>query len=297
MSLPGAGILRLLCTASFIVRCFRLDFVSKIAFLTTLLHLRRRARACVGRAKPDFHPMNVHSSPLTPSSDAAVTRNFLSVIEMIQRKSFTLAAITVLLLCPLTPQLNAQVGVSNLEFSPLGNVFRSANQFLAAGFTTDSSATQFSLTGVSLPFASTAGTIDNFTVSIYTASGTNLPDTLVGTLAGPTSPPSSVTSTFTNSSLLLNANTTYWITWGFTSGTGFYESPQMNVTSASGDWALIDRPAISTNAGSSWSAGGVGFPMQFSVQASAVPEPAAAATLAGLIILGFTATRRRRRTA
>jgi hypothetical protein len=204
-----------------------------------------------------------------------------------------------LLLCTVltVSALPAQtVGVSNLGGTPLGNVYRAANSFVGSGFTTDSTFAQYTLSEVIIPLDGTTG-ITDFTVSLYTNSGTNKPGTLLATLAGPSSPLAGQNS-FINDGVTLEANTSYWVTWGFTNGGGgFYLAPQMASNVGTGAWTVTNFGTYSSNAGASWDLGGAGYPYQFSVAATnAIPEPSTYAMIFGAGALGLAAWRRRART-
>jgi hypothetical protein len=186
------------------------------------------------------------------------------------------------------------VGVSNLGGTPMGNGWREANYFVGSGFTTDSTFAQYSLSEVIIPITDTSGVTD-FTVSLYTNSGANRPGTLLATLAGPSSP-SAGQNSFINSSVTLAANTSYWVTWGFTSGGGHFQAPAMASNVGTGAWTVTNFGAFSTDAGASWDLTMAGYPYQFSVAATnAIPEPSTYAMIFGAGALGLAAWRRRTR--
>ncbi|MBP6508323.1 MAG: PEP-CTERM sorting domain-containing protein [Opitutaceae bacterium] len=182
-----------------------------------------------------------------------------------------------------------QPGVSNLAGTPLGTVYRSANQFIAQSFITDSSSAQFQLSMVTLPIVSGSGMTD-FTVQIRNDLSGG-PGSLVGTLTGSTSPTNGPYD-FVNGSMLLDASTTYWVTWGASSGD--FGSPQMTGNMGSGDWALGNY-TNSYNDGANWYGPSSGYSYQISIQGiSPVPEPSTYALLFGALIFGFVAWHRRR---
>jgi hypothetical protein len=201
---------------------------------------------------------------------------------------------TTLLLFVLTATAAAQTTfVSSLALSSTGSVTRGANQNVGERFVTDNSAATFTLNSVSLALNFASG-MDDFTVRLMTDSGSNTPGTLLGTLSGPVSPSGTSTFLYTASGLTLNANTSYWVTMGFTSGAGSYTVPLTNtLAGATGPWTLNGN--VSDFSGS-WIAGGMGGAnnLLLSVQASAIPEPSTYALLFGAGVLGLAAWRRRR---
>jgi hypothetical protein len=182
-------------------------------------------------------------------------------------------------------------GVSNLTGTSLGNSYKAAGKFIAQSFTTSASANPFRLSSVSLPISSGYG-INDFTVRIQ-EDLSGLPGAVVGTLTG-TSSPTTGQFDFVSGSLNLDASTTYWITWGFTSGSGQFGSPQMAGTAGTGDWTFGNSTA-SSDAGASWFGPNPGYSYQISIQAmSAVPEPSTYAALLGALALGLAIWRRRK---
>jgi hypothetical protein len=183
--------------------------------------------------------------------------------------------------------------VSTLGLSSTGGVTRSANQFVGGRFVTDNSAPTYTLNSISLALGSANG-INDFTVNLMTDSGANTPGTLIGTLSGPVSPTSTNNFLFSASGLTLNANTSYWVTMGFTSGAGSYEVQLTNtLAGATGPWTLNGNAGYFSG---SWIAGGMGGAnnLLLSVQATAIPEPSTYALLFGVGVLGLAAWRRRR---
>jgi PEP-CTERM motif len=198
------------------------------------------------------------------------------------------------------PAVHAQVGVSNLSSTHNnGTIYPPAPRLLAQSFTTDSSATYFTLDSVSLMLYQSAGTIVDFTVTVR-SDDSAIPGSLLGTLAGNASPTADFMGqqyTYTASGVTLAADTTYWITWGFTdpvdAGATFIGTPVQD-TAATGQWTLGANRA-SFDAGATWPSEANGsFPLQISIQATAIPEPGTYAAMLGVAALGLTAWRRRR---
>ncbi len=205
-------------------------------------------------------------------------------------------------LAALAATAHAQVVVSNISATHNNGVtYPPAPRLLAQSFTTDSSSAQFNLISVSLMFYQSVGTIGNFTVTVY-GNDSGKPGSVLGTLSGNASPTATFAGqqeTYTASGVTLNANTTYWVSWGFSSpnddGATYIGTP-MQDTSATGQWSLgVTR--VSFDFGSSWAGfAATEFPAQISIQASAiaVPEPGTYAAIAGAAALGLAAWRRRR---
>jgi hypothetical protein len=196
--------------------------------------------------------------------------------------------------CLLAVSASAQITVSNWA-SP-GNAENEISAYaptaynpVAAPFTTDNAT--YSLNSVIL-LLSAADNSSPLTVSIYSA-GTSEPGSLLETLSGanPATPGYSYFS-FSSTGLTLTPNTTYYIV-AATSGLGYYT------------WSGSTSSIVENTPGATWSihhATYLGYPgaselelgisRQLSITATAVPEPGAFATLAGLVALGFAAWRR-----
>jgi hypothetical protein len=187
-----------------------------------------------------------------------------------------------------------QITVSNLAETDGGMVNLQTASWYASSFTTDSTAASYTLDSVSLIFASANNTSGNFFVGLY-SNNSGAPGSSLETLSG-TSNPGSGTHSFTSVGTTLNANTTYWIVGGVTSGLGdyrwFWTSSDSQSSTGGATWVIgNDDAQYSSNSGSTWAPdGGV---MKFSVTATAIPEPGTYAALFGLAALAVAKWRRR----
>jgi hypothetical protein len=208
-----------------------------------------------------------------------------------------IATVRALLLFPaLALSTHAQVVLSNLSASTFASAQVTATNHLAQAFTTSSSS--FQVDSVTLRTNSAINTGGNFFVQIVTGATAPLDDLGSGgfahTLTGTDNPAANGTHTFLANSLILQANTTYWLRLGVSSGTGnyrwFFPSSTTFETSV---WS-IGTVANSTSSGASWTLQPSFNPYMFSISASAIPEPSTYAALAGLGALGLAIWRRRR---
>lgn len=180
-------------------------------------------------------------------------------------------------------------GVSNLAAGALGGITRAQNQFIGQAFTTGTGA-GFHLDHVTLGFGSGTGPM-NFSVTLRANTGGNLPGEVLATLSGPTTVSSGLLN-YSAEGVTLDPETMYWVTWGFTSGTGnFLTNTGSGVTE--GAWTLYNRYAVSFN-DTTWFESSQGYYMQFAVAATAIPEPSTYAALAGLAALGLALWRRQK---
>lgn len=183
-------------------------------------------------------------------------------------------------------------GVSNLNLSG-GSTYNYANTFIAQRFVTNSTGTDsFQLGTVSLNLGVT-GVVNDFTVRIHSNSS-NTPGSVLGTLTGATSPTTGQFD-FVNGSVILEANTAYWVTWGFTSGAGYFGNVQLTGTVHTGDWTFTGSTKT-YNDGAAWFGANLGNSYQISIQpVSAVPEPSTYAALCGVAVLSLALWRKCRR--
>ena len=185
-------------------------------------------------------------------------------------------------------------GYSDVSFSTSGSTHSAVGQAFTVG------GADVILDNVTIKTAGT-GTGTGFTVGLYShKSFSTAPDSLIETLTGETAPTAIGTYSYTSSaSTLLLANTTYW--WVATVPSGTDSNFNINriplgSMSASGGWSALQSYGT-TMTGTNfdgWSGIG-GRSVEFSISASAVPEPATAVLLAGLAALGAAVSRRSRR--
>jgi hypothetical protein len=184
-------------------------------------------------------------------------------------------------------------GYSDVSYSTTGPLHLAAAQGFTVGgsdVVLDNITVRIGLTG--------SGT--GFSVGLYSNDSiSTIPGALIGLLNGPTSPTAIGTYSYTPvSSTLLLANTTYW--WVATVPTGTNARFNINriplgSVSTSGGWTATQgyETTMTDTSFDGWSGIG-GRSLEFSISASTVPEPAAAAWLAGLVALGLTVARRKR---
>jgi MYXO-CTERM domain-containing protein len=210
-----------------------------------------------------------------------------------EKISFAFGRITTVLLAALcSVSAYSQVTVSNLDNTVSYESSVYWTNWLAGSFTTDSS--NYSLSSVTVLLNAVLNSSTPLILSVY-SDNTGLPGTLLETLSG-SNPTTGGQFTFTSSGLTLSPDTTYFLV-GSTPGYGVYHwnyttDTSELITGGSG-WTLGNDMWTSNNSGTSWN-NSSGAPFMFSVTAtSAVPEPGAYATLAGLAALALLAFRRR----
>lgn len=183
-------------------------------------------------------------------------------------------------------------GVSNLNLSGARS-YNDANTFNAQRFVTNSNGTDSFQLGIVSLNLEVSGVVNNFTVQIHSNSS-NAPGSVLGTLTGETSPRTGQYD-FVNGSVILDANTTYWVTWGFTSGAGHFGNSRIASTAHTGDWTFTGSTK-SYDDGAAWFGPELGSSYQISIQPmSAVPEPSTYAALCGVAVLSLALWRKRRR--
>ena len=182
----------------------------------------------------------------------------------------------------------AQVTTSNLGSSVGANMPVRSNNWMGQAFTTD--ANNYTLDSVTLQMGAATATGGVFSVSIFSANGSN-PGSLLETLSGSTSPFGSGNYTFTSTGLSLAPNNTYHVVAVVTGGLGDYSWQDTSVTSETGPWVFPNYFTTSTNQGGGWSQ--TGASMIMSVTATPIPEPGTYAAVCGALALGLAAWRRR----
>jgi hypothetical protein len=168
--------------------------------------------------------------------------------------------------------------------------------YFGPSFTTDSSASSFSLTSVTLQM--NGGLSGNFfSLRLFSDVG-GKPGIVLATGAGSASPSNDGDYVYTFSSLLLQPATTYWTVIGYASpGTG-QVSWDTAATSAVGAWTTSGPViAISPDNGASWNITALGttfYIQSVAATPTAIPEPATCALGAGFAALALAYYRRRR---
>ena len=147
----------------------------------------------------------------------------------------------------------------------------------AAQFTTDASAPDFLLQGVTLKLGE-IGSGGGFTVGIH-ADNAGLPGTLLQTLSGPADPSGGGEFAYTAAALSLASSTSYWIVASASAPSGSYNWMVTQDFSHTGAWTATATAQAQNGA---WSLAGDWEVFQFSVAAVAVPEPAVTGLLIGM---------------
>lgn len=218
-------------------------------------------------------------------------------------KGKTTALLFAMLALLSTGQLGAQTAVSNLT-EAFGNsvyvVGGNESRALAFSFTTGTTtAASFDFTGVTLNFHTPNNVGSGLTVGLYssfsssTVNGTGATPLATLTLVGSTQPTVTGSYSFSGSASLL-PSTTYYLKLTATSNPGSYDvdvASTFNQTGLPG-WTIGDMGYIYQGA-PTWAS--LGSAVQFSVQASAIPEPSTYAAIAGAAMLGLAFWRRRSR--
>jgi hypothetical protein len=219
---------------------------------------------------------------------------------------FIAVCLAALALPPAVAPLSAQTAVSNLLQSTSGtsNIGTQAGGETyrrAFSFTTGSNSGGYDFSGITFPFATASGTPNPLTVELFSAFDMN-------TIAGGGGLLSSLSLTSGNPLVSgdaiysgiasLNASSSYYLllSAGAAIASGNNYTYLLSTTYAEdagglAGWQIVDGSYYATPTSTWTAAGSLG---RFSVQASAVPEPSTFASLAGLVVLGFAATRRRR---
>lgn len=191
--------------------------------------------------------------------------------------------------------LSAVVLVDNTAQTPENNVIVDSTSWHGIQFTTDSSGSYYvdsvayMITGV--------GSSSDLIARIY-SDNSNTPNAVIGSFLDPgtstTGPVSNVTLNAIGS-IALEADTSYWISLGATSGSYGWAWGTDSGDSLDGPGVIEERYTESFNAGSSWSGGTTNEQYLFQVNVTAVPEPSTyAAIFGGLALFGTLIARRRK---
>lgn len=207
-----------------------------------------------------------------------------------------LALLALFVLPAFAPLSLAQTQVSSLGNAETGSLGVNINEWVGLSFTTDGQS--YTLGGITIPvYVNTAGVLD---AQLYagTAGGDPTGSVLAsfnfGTIPGTTG-----NVTFTPASTFtLNADSRYVFvlstagagTWGWSSA----PSGSSYATPAGNTWTLGTKATLSFDSGSTWSQPSSFMP-RLSVNATAVPEPAAYAAMLGATALAGVMVVRRRR--
>ena len=227
-----------------------------------------------------------------------IATRFLSKAGALLVASFTLASIA---------KVEAQTAVSNLGQSSDGSNFwigvnaTPITEHDTFSFTTGTTAASFDFTGVTLKFASAAGSASGLTFGLYSTFNPST-DVGTGTLLTNltlTSGDPTVAGTYSLSgSASLLPSTTYYlkISADTTAQGSFYQLSSTTSYAESASltgWSIQDGLYNWNQGSSNWSLYTGSVP-QFSVEASAIPEPSTYAALLGVGVLSFAVWRKRR---
>jgi hypothetical protein len=193
------------------------------------------------------------------------------------------------LLAPQTARPQGTMFVSSLGQPATGSAEVGSDSWLAAEFRTGNNSAGYVLDSVQLAMAPASGAPSQFIVALYSSVNTiaPLPGSSLGILAGSSDPVTSGIYNYATSGVTLSPSTDYYVvlTSGTSVSTGFYawsfnNSPPVT----SGGWGGTQDLLYSSD-GSSWR-----FAYedpQFSVTATAVPEPDTLSLLALAGLLSY----------
>jgi len=209
-------------------------------------------------------------------------------------KQIALAAIACVLV---VPTLRADTYVTNLADTTTSYFSMNSTgqpDWVASQFTTDASATSFTLSSVPIYIYDTVSPGSPFSVQVF-SNVAGAPGSALGTLSGNSAPPIAGTYTYTATGISLNSSTSYWVVAELTGGSTYRWASTTDA--ATGTWTIVPDVLISSDSGTVWTAP-LTSPgsMQYDVVAEAVPEPSTYAML-GLGIpamLGAMRLRQRR---
>ena len=193
------------------------------------------------------------------------------------------------LLAPQTARPQGTMFVSSLGQPSTGSAEVGSDSWLAAGFETGNNTGGYVLDSVQLAMAPASGAPSQFIVALYSAHDpiAHRPDSSLGILAGSSDPETSGIYNYTASGVTLPPSTYYYVvlTSGTTVSSGFYawsfdNSPPVT----SGGWGGTQRLLYSRD-GLSWNS--LFGDRQFSLTATAVPEPDTLSLLALAGLLSY----------
>ena len=198
----------------------------------------------------------------------------------------------------LTGEARGGTVVSNLGEADQDNVPIDNSLWFASLFRILSDEPEYRLDSGIAPFEKSFGTVSNFSLSIYSDSGT--PGEELEVLSGGV-PSTAGNHEFTSSGLLLNAGSYYWMVFKSfdTAGTLQGLVTPNKVASSDGNWILFDESWGSFDQGASWGgaqdigASYASSSLVYSIQATPVPEPHEYAVFAGVGLIAFGVIRRR----
>lgn len=174
--------------------------------------------------------------------------------------------------------------LSNLGESGTGFTVGGGNQLFETGVASNG----YALDSVTLLMGEWLGDASNFNVSIYSDNGGQA-GALVGALNGNTDPETAGQYVYSASGIILNSTTPYWIVASCETG-----SPMPPFLSGGYAWQIThSQNYVSANGWSIDTSGnssppGSGLLLQFSINATPVPEPSIFALLAlGGLFFGF----------
>jgi len=185
--------------------------------------------------------------------------------------------------------------VSSLD-QPMRNVDPVAtDSWIADKFTTSDSSGGFDLTSATIQFSAADVDDGNYFAAIYT-DDSDVPGVQIGSaLSGTLFPATAGRYIFTTSGIHLNANTSYWLVEGVTTGDSVYNPDYEIATPSITDvWTITGRYTFSADAAATWAPVNADGPVMYSLQAQAVPEPAEFGLIGGVVgLMAVFASRRR----
>jgi hypothetical protein len=170
---------------------------------------------------------------------------------------------------------------------------------MIAGAFDTGNASLYNLNSIALRMDNAFGTPGGgFNLSVWTDNA-GVPDTLIGTLTGNADPATAGTYTYNASGITLSPLTQYWVVATSLSSNPdpqnyyFWAVTQSNAYSSSGGWSMVTGVNYGSNDGTNWEAQAPDYTLQFSVTATAVPEPGTVTLI--MLCAGVAALKRLRR--